>query len=1024
MSFIEQFNQIRYKAPSIRNLIVFYLLVLPFGLFAQQTTPLINSTLDGLVVDAVTNAPLLGASVQIEGVTHVTTTDDEGKFRFVTGQKFPYTLIVTYVGYKTTTVVADGSPITIELARLDDSLDEVEVVGYTRIKRSSLTSSIQVVKGEDLSQAPVTSIVEKLQGQVPGLLISSDSGVPGTSLFVRLRGANSINAGNDPLYVVDDVIVNSDNLQGLNLGGQLVNPLSDINPQDVESVTVLKDANATSIYGARGANGVILIKTNRGNNSRVRVNLNTETGIARTRNLWETVTGPEHAEIVNQVWINDGKAYENRPFRSVEDARPGFPAYGNPGDLGTYNRVDDVFRTGVLQRYSLSASGGNASTNFYVGGELLNQESTLKLQDFNRYSFRLNLDNNVSRFLKIGTSNNLSSVPRQIVRVGDGPVGLFQAALHTPTYFPVFDENGLFTRPANFDNHIAILENSDSHSLSLRTVNNVYGMLSILPNLTFKSSWSNDYNVYREKAYFNTNLNPGQPAGSANDITTTRQTLTGDQILNYNLSKEGGDLALLLGNTFQYTAGERQSLTGTRFPSNEHRRIASAGAVAGTTTGTTSAVLSFFGGANYAYKDRYVIDGTFRADGSSRIGKDHRWGYFPAVGFNWNVSNEQFFPKSDDFSELRFKASWGIAGNASVGDFESLGLWGGGRNYGTNPGIAPSQIPNPDLKWETTRQWNFGVSGLLFKGKLDFELNYYTKHTYDLLLDDPIPDISGFSSVTRNAGEISNKGVELFLNSENISKKDFRWRTTFTISHNKNKVERLLRPITGGYAMFRMEQGHPLHSIYVYDYLGVNPENGDAIYRDFNGDGRITTADRQILGDPWPDFEGAFRNVFAYKGIDLNVNVYYRYGNQIFNYTAMFINAGGKRGITRSIAKEAMNYWRNPGDTDVLPRPTTVRNADGGLNYDNYISYYLEDASFIRLKDITVGYQLPRKIATKLRLTNARATLTASNLFVITNYSGPDPEANSQANSYLVQGLDFNTTPQPLTFTLGLNVTL
>jgi len=1010
--------------------VAIWLLIISLSTQAQEITPLINSTLDGVVVDLVSREPLSEATIQIEGVTHSTKTDNKGKFQFITGQKFPYTLIITYIGYKTKKVVANGSPITIELERDDSALDEVEVVGYTKIKRSSLTSALQVVKGEDLSQAPYTSVIEKLQGQVPGLLITNDSGTPGTSVLVRLRGTNSVNSGNEPLYVVDDVIINSDNLQGLNLGGQLVNPLSDISTNDIESITVLKDANATAIYGSRGANGVILIKTNRGSHQRARLNFGIQTGTSHTRNLWELVTGEEHANIVNEAFVNNGGLYENRPFRPVEEATAAFPAWGLPEEQQTYDRLGAIWRTAVLQRYNLSVSGGSANSNFYVGGEYLDQPSTVKAQEFSRYSFRVNLDHKVSDRLKVGTSNNISTTPRKLIRVGDGGTGLFQAALHTPTFLPIVDENGQYVTHFTFDNVYALLENTDTKSNSIRSINNVYAEVKILPSLTFKSSWSSDYNIYKESNYFSTKLRAGQPAGSATQINTERVTLSADQLLNYNVSSTNSDIAIFVGNSYQYTDKGGQTVTGSQFPSDQHRQIASAGVRSGTTTASSNSLLSFFGGVNFSYKDRYVIDGTFRSDGSSRIGKDHRWGHFPAAGFNWRVSNEPFFPKSDNFNELRLKASWGLTGNAAVDDFQSLGLWSGGSNYGDNPGIVPSQMANADLRWETTRQWNLGVSGVMLKQRLDFEINYYDKYTKDLLLSSfPVQDITGFSSITYNAGEISNKGIEFILNSDNLTSKTLTWRTTYTISRNTNKVEKLLQPITGGYRQFRLEEGHPISSIWVHKQLGVDPQTGNVIYEDVDGDGQITQEDRQLLGSVWPDFEGALRNTFTYKGFDLNVNITYRWGNRLYNYTRYFLESGGVRGTERTIQKSQLNYWKKPGDTNVLPRLSSTTNPDGSRNYEpasanSYSSRFLEDASFIRLKDITLGYSLPSRFARNVGFAQIKATVTAANLITLTKYSGPDPEANSQTDSNLVQGMDFNTVPQPISFLFGLNVTL
>jgi TonB-linked SusC/RagA family outer membrane protein len=1005
------------------SLMVF--LCIPIIAFSQ-TKPIINSTLKGRVQDAVSKQGIPGVTVLIKGTTHVVQTDKDGRFDFVTGQKFPYTLILKSIGYKAKEVVASGSPLTVDLDEDLKQLEDVVVVGYTQTKRNAQTSAITTVNSQDLSKASYTSVTEKLQGQVPGLLISSNSGVPGTSVLVRLRGATSINAGNNPLYVIDGVFINNDNLQSISMGGQTPNSLSDLNPDDIESVSVLKDANATAVYGARGANGVILITTKRGaKNSKTKVNFAADYGVAKATNLWELVTGQEHAELVNLVHLNDGKSFARRPFRPKSEIVAGFPAYGNPEDQQTYDRVSDVFRTAHSQRYNVSVSGGDAKTNFYIGGEYQDQQSTLKLQDFERYSFRVNLDHSISPKFKIGTSNSLSSVPRRLVRVGDGPAGLFQAALHTPTFYPIYNEDGSFSRPTVFDNHIAILENSDSHSNSLRSINNVYATYNIIPGLSFKSSVSNDYNSYHEKAYFNTNLVYGQPAGEADDAITTKQTITAEQLINFNSFKGKNNFSVFLGNTLQYTKNERESLVGKGFSTNQFKRIASAATQTASSSGSDYGLASFFSGVNYSYDERYVIDANFRADASSRFGSDNRWGYFPSVGLGWNISNESFFPKTEAISNVRLKTSYGLTGNQDIDDFASRGQWSGGSSYLEQPGLTPGQLGNPDLKWESTSQFNIGLSASVLKERLRFEFDYYRKYTSDLLLQVPVAAKTGYSTVYQNIGEISNKGLELLLTSDNIKGDDFKWTTTFTISHNKNRIEKLPTPITGSYGMYRLEQGYALYSVWVYNYLGVDPHTGNAIFEDYKPDGKITADDRKIVGDVWPDFEGAFKNNFTYKDFDLGINLTYKSGNKLFNYTAMFLEAGGTRGVTRSIQKSQLNYWKKDGDVNVLPRPTSLTNPDGSKNYEGNTSRFLEDASYIRVRDVTLGYTLPKNLTSRFQVSALRFYVTASNLFTITKYTGPDPETNSagDSGSGLVQGLDFNGTPQSKTVNFGVNVT-
>jgi TonB-linked SusC/RagA family outer membrane protein len=422
------------------------------------------------------------------------------------------------------------------------------------------------------------------------------------------------------------------------------------------------------------------------------------------------------------------------------------------------------------------------------------------------------------------------------------------------------------------------------------------------------------------------------------------------------------------------------------------------------------------------------VDVNLRADASSRFGSSHRWGYFPSVGLAWNLSDEDFFPKESMVDELRVKTSLGLTGNQDIDDFAARGLWEGGQNYTDKPGTAPNQMANPDLKWETTRQWNAGLSAALFHQRLSLGFDYYDKYTYDLLLDQPLPVKTGFSSVVRNVGEVSNRGVELLVKSVNLKKNSLTWETTFAISKNINTVEKLITPIVAdSYSMYRVEEGHPLYSIYAYHDLGVDPQTGNARYEDVTPDDRITVADNKIVGNIWPDFEGSIRNVVQYGGWSLNFNFFYKYGNSIYNYTRYFLETAGTRGVTRSIQTSSLNYWKQPGDTDVLPRPTNTTNPDGSLNYFRTgSSRYLEDASYIRLRDVTLAYDLPVRLAAAARLKKVRLYVTGTNLLTFTNYSGPDPEVNVAAdnNNGLVQGLDFGTPPQPVSVVFGINASL
>ena len=982
-------------------------------------------TINGHVSDAKSGEALIGVAIEAKQANdRGVVTDYNGNFTLKVDRELPLVLNVSYVGYRSqeVDVYSIEDPISIELSEDLNILKEVVVLGYTRIKRQNLTGAVTSVRAKDLSSTASSSFSEKIQGQASGLIVSGTSGNPGSSVFVRLRGTTSINAGNEPLYIIDGVPFNAQPLQSISVGGQTINPLSDINPNDIENVEVLKDANSTAVYGARGANGVILITTKRGGKQqKTKVALNAEIGFAKAAKLWDLASGPETAQILNEAWINDGKNPSLIPYRSSASG-----GLGTPEEQQTYDRQSVAFRTAAQHNISLSINGGGDRTSFYVGGEITNQEAILKTQDFSRYSFRINLDHDISNKVSIGTSNSISFTRRSLSRTADSPKGILQASVHHSTLLNPFNEDGSYARYGIFDNIYSIIENSDHHAYGIRDVNNLNVTWKIAKGLQFKSSASVDYNTYREKRYFNTNLSDGQPNGNAEEANTTNYTFTLEQLLNYNKDiNKNQSVALFFGNSVQYTGIRSQNITGSGFPSNEFKEMSSAAITTAATSSSSSSLVSWFGGVNYSLFDRYSIDANLRADASSRFGSDNRWGYFPSVGASWTLSKENFLKNIHSIEALKLKASIGWTGNQSIDDFASLGLWSGGGVYDDAAGTLHSQLANPDLKWETTRQWNVGVEGSLFKGRLSFELNYYNKYTYNLLLATPIPGKTGFSSTYSNVGEMSNRGYELQINSQNIITKNFEWSSSFNISHNENRIEKL--PVSFSQynrEWVRLEEGQPMYSFWLYKQKYVDPETGNAVYADLKKDGKITVADREICGNAWPKFTGGLKNTFTYKGIDLSLFLYFSIGNDVFNMNRFFQEHGGMRGTNWGLLKSQMRRWTKPGDITDIPKASTLPNADGSYNNGFASSRFLEDGSFLRLRNVSLGYTMPKNITAKLNLERLRFYVNATNLLTFTNYSGADPEGNTAADYSrgTVQGLDFAIPPQPRQVIFGVNV--
>jgi TonB-linked SusC/RagA family outer membrane protein len=1015
---------------------VFAILILPAVARAQNNPPpIINSKLEGLVLDAVTNEPLPGAAITIEGTTHSVSTNSQGHFNFVTGQKFPYTLIITFIGYKQQKVVANGTPITIYLKPDDKELNEVVVVGYGTQTRKSLIGSVSTVKVDEVKDQPQATFEQQLQGKAAGLQVSASTGIPGDGLFIRVRGTTSINASNDPLYVVDGVYVNSSSLQKLTTEGQASNPLSDINPDDIESVTVLKDAEATSIYGARAANGVVLITTKRGKyNTAPKVSLNTYFGAAWAPKLWDLVTGPEHAELVNEMYRNSEadaiaannttaiNTYKYVPFRATTDNPTASPApRGLPQDQSTYDRLHDAFRTGFLQNYDLSLSGGNDKTTYYIGGGLNKQQADLKTDDYRRASFKINIDQKVSNVISVGTSNILTQTYRTLARVGDGPQGgVLQAALHTPTYLPEVNADGSPAKWAGFDNLNVLLNNTNMHSTSNRLISNLYAEAKIGSDFKFRTSWSVDYNNYNEFQYWNSLTNLGVANHNlGTSVISTNTIWTDEQTLNYSHSFGKNNVGALIGNSLQGTVNGSTQAQGTNFPNDSFEQIASAASTTSTASESRYNLSSFFGRANYNYDSKYYAEASARYDGSSRFGANHQFGFFPSAGIAWRAKQEDFLKNVDVISDLKLRASIGVTGNQNgINDFASRGLWGAGANYQNNPGTLPQQLANPNLKWESTRQTNVGLDISFFNDRLNLSGDVYDKYTSNLLLNLPLPSTIGFTSILENAGEMSNKGFEFTISSANIKNSSFSWTTDFNFSRNINKIEKLPTPIVAAYAAERMVQGLPMYTFFVYKQLYVDPKTGNAVYDDYDHDGKITSNDIEPDGTALPKFTGGITNSFHYKGFDLSVFFNFEYGNKVYNNNDYFLEGGGTRDANRAMDTYQLTRWQNPGDITNMPRLTAL-----GNNYTiSPTSRNIEDGSFLRLSNATLGYTIPKRISEKANISSIRVYVSGTNLWLWTKYRGPDPEINV-SSSQTVLGYDLGTPPIPRTIQIGANIT-
>ncbi len=996
-------------------------------------------TVTGKVLDD-RKTPIPGAVVVVKGTTNGTTTDADGNYSL--SVPVDAVLVISNTGSVSREIAVKGrTTINTSLDTDVQELDEVVVVGYGTQTKKSLVGSLSKVNGDEVNRMPVATLDAQLQGKSTGLQINNNSGVPGDAVFVRVRGTTSINSSNTPLYIIDGVFVNNESLQTISTGGRASSPLADINPTDILSMEVLKDASATSIYGARGANGVIIITTKRGDyNTKPKVSFNASTGLAWApkKNLWKLADGPTNARAVNdnyiQTQLDAGKtlqeAWAGRPFRPKEEIFNGQEGKGNPEEQETYDRLSRALRQAKLEEYDLSIQGGSSNTKYYLGGAYTKQQSVLKVADFERASLKINLDQKLNDFVTVGTSNNIAYTTRHQVGAGDGAQGnlLSSAALVQGTYNPIYNTDGTPSLAGNRDNVDVLVQDTDIKAVSTRYIGNLYADFKILRNLKFRTSWSADYNLYNEKGYWSDRMLRGANGGNAVSSLSQNKTWINEQTLNYRKNiGEKHTVGLLLGNTLQGNVRENTTATGSGFPNNSYRYISSASIRTNSETSTAYNLVSFFSRADYNYAGKYFVEASIRADGSSRFGENNRWGYFPSLGASWRIIEENFLKDQSILSDLKLRASVGLTGNqAGINDNAARGLWSGGAPYANNAtgnyaaGTAPTQLANPDLKWETTRQVNAGIDIGVLKNRVTLEFNVYQKYTTDALLNIPVATSTGYSTYTSNAGETSNKGFELGISTVNIKKKDFTWTTNFNINRNINKVEVLKTPLTFySRDWLRLEEGQQMYSFWLYKQLYVDPQTGDAVYEDVNGDGQITVDDRQILGSALPKFFGGLSNTVTYKGFDLSFLFTYQWGNKIWNHNQFLSMYGGTR-TDRSLYESDANYWKNPGDQTDVPRFTN-RGNNWALEQNNRL---LEDGSFLRLKSLTLGYTLPKTLTQKYKVDGLRVYVTGTNLWLLTAYSGPDPESNVSNASDQIQGIDFGTPPQPTSFQVGINVTL
>ncbi|GAB3166554.1 SusC/RagA family TonB-linked outer membrane protein [Telluribacter humicola] len=995
----------------------------------------IDKTIRGRVTDE-TGAGLPGVSVVLKGTQRGTTTNTEGRFELLVPEQNAV-LVFSFVGYSSQEVpVGSQSTLSVSLEPENKALNEIVVVGYGQVRKSDLTGSVATVPVDEIKKIAVTSLDQALQGRAAGVQITQNSGSPGGSTTIRIRGGNSINGDNEPLYVIDGIPFKNDGAAT----GSSFNVLSTLNPSDIETMTVLKDASSTAIYGSRGANGVVIITTKRGKAGRSSINFETYYGMQEPRRLYPVLNAREYAQFVNDANTNEGR----QPVYTQAQV----DAFGE----GT-NWQKEIFRSAPISNYQLSISGGDDKTQYALAGGYFKQMGIVTNSDFDRYSLRLNLDRKLTNRLKVGNSLTVNrTLTNQSRTDGDlGSAGLVTiAALQFPPILPVYNTDGsyLINDPAltfTADNPVALARESKNTNTAFRTFGNVFGEYQIIEGLSLKVLLGVDAVLQKQDSYLPRSVSSGlAQGGSAAIYNGESVTWLNENLLNYSRSfGEAHSVSAVVGFTQQANRFESSRAAARNFVNDN---LGSGNLGAGSVPLTPSSGIgtwglqSYLARVNYSLYDKYLFTASFRADGSSRFGENKRYGYFPSAAAAWRISGEPFMQDVKFLSDLKLRATYGMTGNQDgIGNFPAYSLLGT-QNYifgnAVSTGIGPAQIANPDLSWETTSQADMGLDVGLLNDRITLTADVYLKRTRDLLLNVTIPSTSGYSSAIKNLGRVENKGIELSISSRNLVGA-FRWNTDLNFASNRNTVLDIggTRQIFAGQVANIAQNtssgiirvGEPLGSFFGYVTNGLyqstdelaalaDPQArkpGDRRYLDLNGDKKIDDNDRTIIGRAQPKFIGGINNTFSYGGFELTVFLQGVYGNDILNanrFELEYLNG------TTNQSRDMLNRW-TPTNTDTdIPRASTTRPA-------NRISTrQIENGSYLRLKNVQLAYNLAPSVLKKINIQSLRLYVTAQNYATWTRYSGYDPEVNRFGQDSRSQGFDYSSYPAAKTLLFGLNV--
>lgn len=995
----------KYKMPisRLRMMVCLIGMLLPMCMFAQQIT------VQGVVKDQ-TGETVIGASVMEKGATNGTITGIDGDFSLNMSPNG--TLVVSFVGYKTQEVQVKGQKqLQVVLSEDAEMLDEVVVIGYGTMKKSDLTGAVSSIGNKDIKDSPVSNLGQAIQGKISGVQIV-DAGKPGDNVSIKIRGLGSIN-NCDPLVVIDGVPTD--------LG------LSSLNMADVERLDVLKDASATAIYGSRGANGVVMITTKRGTEGKGKLAVSANYSFQNATNVPSLLNAAQYAELSNDMMVNSGR-------------NPN-PEWANPSELGAgTDWMDELLRTGVMQNYTVSYSGGNEKSHYYVSGGFLDQSGIVKSVNYRRFTFQSNSDAQVLKWLKFSNNITFSADTKK-----SGSYNIGDALKALPIY-PVKNEDGSWSGPdgnsewyGSTRNPIGPTELNKSQTDGYNFLANLTAELTFTKWLKFKSTFG-----YDAKFWFIDNFTPKYnwkptPTEETSRYKSDNKSFTylwDNYFLFDHTFAEKHRVGLMAGMSAQWNTNDYLNAQKNVFMfDNVHEMDNGEEMYAIGGNETEWALLSYMARVNYSYEDRYLLTATIRRDGSSRFGKKHRWGTFPSVSVAWRASQEKWFPKNDYINDLKVRAGYGVTGSqASVGNYSYLASYNTsvypfGISSGNQTALVSSTLANPYIHWEEVAQTNIGFDASLFNSRVMFSFDAYLKETRDMLVKASIPITSGFEDTTTtytNAGKVRNQGIEMSLHTINLTG-ELGWETNLTATYNKNKIKDLnsdvpyyINQINNSYVTM-LAKDYPINVFYGYVTDGIfqnqsevnthavqpGAEPGDIRFRDLNNDGVINDSDRTVIGNPNPSWLFSMNNSLSYKGFELSVFLQGIAGNKIYNANNID-NTGMAAAYNQTT--DVLKRWQGEGTSNSMPRAVF-----GDPNQNTRVSdRFVENGSYLRLKNITLSYTFPKQWLQKAQIENARLSLSCENVATITGYSGFDPEVG-------INGIDQNRYPISRTFSLGLN---